>query len=495
MQFYSNAITPKDSLYNEWNNRGVNELFKGHPDYIIPVNTVAELKLALQDVVSKGQYLAIRGGGHCLEGFVANPDVQVIIDISQIKGVRFDDKRQCFEVMAGETTGEMLQKLYNGWGVVLPVGEHPNIGMGGHIPGGAFGWLCRQMGLAVDYLYAVELLWVDENKNVQTIIATCEDTNPNRELWWAHTGGGAGNFGIATRYWFRTPGVVSNEPAMLLPKAPAVVETFEVEWQWNDIDKTAFITLIENFGDWCYRNAAPGITSNGLFCTMHLWNKLAGKIQLKGLISDIENADALINDIMQALHEALNLTYTIKRTKMGWLDFALHPFPDIFGEGKGAFKLKDAFLLKPFTGDQAEIIYDHLTTRDAPGTFLGLATYGGNVNAILPDATASFQRKAILTTACVSGWADISEEEKYLEAVRAIYHALYAKTGGAPVPNEMTGGCIIAHPDTDLLDPNMNRSGIPWYQFYYQDNYPRLQKVKAKWDPLNIFHHSLSVTA
>ncbi|MDP9041006.1 MAG: BBE domain-containing protein, partial [Bacteroidota bacterium] len=33
----------------------------------------------------------------------------------------------------------------------------------------------------------------------------------------------------------------------------------------------------------------------------------------------------------------------------------------------------------------------------------------------------------------------------------------------------------------------------PWYQFYYQHHYPRLQQIKAKWDPLNIFHHALSI--
>ena len=495
MLISSNLIPPNDSRYNEWNDRGVNELFKGRPDFIIPVSTLDELKEALQNSVQQNQYVVVRCGGHCLEGFVANPDVQVIIDISKIKGLRFDGNYNCFEVMAGETVGEMLQKLYNGWGVVLPVGEHPNIGIGGHIPGGAFGWLCRQFGLAVDYLYAVELLWVDENKNVQSVIATKEADDPNRELWWAHTGGGPGNFGIATRYWFRAPDTVSDDPKLILPKAPARVETFEVDWQWKDIDETAFKKLVSNFGDWCYRNAAPAIAANGLFCTLHLWNKVGGKIQLKGLISDPKQADSLINDIMQFIQQGLNLTYTINRKKMSWLDFALRPFPDIFGEGRGAFKLKDAFLLKPFTDIQLKVVYDHLTSgKDTPGGFLGLATYGGMVNAIAPDATASFQRNAILTTACVSGWADPKEKEKYLDLVRATYYDLYAQTGGAPVPNEMTGGCIIAHPDSDLLDPTMNKSGVPWYRFYYQDNYPRLQKVKAKWDPLNIFHHSLSVS-
>ncbi|HEV3250191.1 MAG TPA: FAD-binding protein [Puia sp.] len=494
MQIFPNAIPPEYPQYNEWNDRGFNHMFKGLPDYIIPVSTIDELKEALQKSVQSNQYLMIRGGGHCLEDFVANPDVKVIIDISKIKGVRFDHNNNSFEVMAGETVGEMLQKLFTGWGVVLPVGEHPNIGIGGHISGGAFGFLCRQFGLAVDYLYAVELLWVNEFKTVQSVIATNEPDDQNRELWWAHTGGGAGNFGIATRYWFRIPDVEGDDPALILPKAPSGIETFEVDWQWKDIDESIFRKLVGNFGGWCYQNAAPGIPANGLFCTLHLWNKQAGKIQLKGLISDPMQADLLISDIMESIQQGVNIPYTNIRKKMSWLDFALRPFQDIFVDAKGSFKLKDAFLLKPFTDTQLEVIYKHLSTeKDTPGGLLGLATYGGMVNAIAPSATASFQRNAILTTASVSGWIDPKEKEKYLKWVRAFYHDLFAQTGGVPVPNEMTGGCIIAHPDSDLHDPRMNKSGVPWHRFYYQDNYPRLQKVKAKWDPLNIFHHSLSI--
>ena len=224
--------------------------------------------------------------------------------------------------MAGETVGEMLRQLYNGWGVVLPVGEHPNIGIGGHIPGGAFGWLCRSLGLAVDYLYAVELLWVDKNKQVQSVIATREAGDPNRELWWAHTGGGAGNFGIATRYWFRITDAVSDVPELILPKAPAQVETLELDWQWKDINAAAFEKLVANFGEWCYRNASPGIAAADLFCTLHLWNKAGGKIQLKGLIANVTNADVLANDIIQSLQQDLDLTCTINRKKMSWLDFA-----------------------------------------------------------------------------------------------------------------------------------------------------------------------------
>ena len=62
MQISSNTITPNDSRYKEWNDRGVNELFKGHPDFIIPVNTVDALKEALQKTVHQNQYVVVRCG-------------------------------------------------------------------------------------------------------------------------------------------------------------------------------------------------------------------------------------------------------------------------------------------------------------------------------------------------------------------------------------------------------------------------------------------------
>jgi aclacinomycin oxidase len=49
------------------------------------------------------------------------------------------------------------------------------------------------------------------------------------------------------------------------------------------------------------------------------------------------------------------------------------------------------------------------------------------------------------------------------------------------------------HPDVDLADPEWNTSGVPWHTLYYKDNYPRLQRIKARCDPRNVFHHALSI--
>ena len=295
-----------------------------------------------------------------------------------------------------------------------------------------------------------------------------------------------------TRYWFRKAGSVTKEPSDLLPEAPSIIETIELEWQWKDINENNFRQLVDNYCNWCFNNARPGTLTCNLYATLHLWNIMKGKIQLKGLLT--EPTDAVVVDFIHTLNNELGALCTIKRNKTSWIDFALNPFPDVFSGPKTAFKVKDAFLCQPFTPLQIDTIYHYLTEYKVVfGGNIALATYGGQVNSIPRDATASVQRWAILGTACVVGWMDGKDEAKSMEWVRKCYSDLYRETGGVPVPNQQTGGCIIAHPDNDIADPDWNKSGLPWHTFYYQDNYPSLQKIKATWDPLNIFSHSLSV--
>jgi FAD/FMN-containing dehydrogenase len=77
--------------------------------------------------------------------------------------------------------------------------------------------------------------------------------------------------------------------------------------------------------------------------------------------------------------------------------------------------------------------------------------------------------------------------------VRAFYRDLFRESGGVPVPGEAYDGAFINHPDTDLLDPALNTSGVPWHTLYYKANYARLQRIKARWDPLDVFRHALSI--
>jgi len=489
-------ITSADPRYADLVRSVFNKRFIGKPDYIRLPGSAAEVVEAVQEAVDSGRRVVARSGGHCLEGFVGDPAVQVIIDMSLMTGVYYDKEKAAFAVEAGATVGEMYRRLFLGWGVVLPAAEHPGVGVGGHILGGAFGFLCREYGLAADHLYGVELVTVDAAGKAQCVTATREADDPHRELWWAHTGGGGGNFGIVTRYLLRSPDVSGTDPLTALPKAPASITTFRIAWDWKDFDQPALSLLVRNFGEWCLQNSHSGSPFTQLFNILFLNRRVLGKVEMKGLSTAGDQAERLIDEHLAAVTRGLSIPYTRQIERTPWLSFALNPFPELFQPGYDQVraKIKDAFLRRPFTGEQLDTVWHYLTAADynAMGG-LGLATYGGKVNAVSPDATASAQRDAILDTACNVGWGDPGQEAGSMAWVRAFYRDLYASTGGVPVPNQQTDGAMINHPDTDLADPAWNTSGVPWHALYYKDNYPRLQEVKRKWDPLNIFHHALSI--
>jgi FAD/FMN-containing dehydrogenase len=331
----STRILPGDPRYLAVVDKRFNKRYRAKPDYVRLVSSTTQVVSAVQDAVTENRRVVVTSGGHCLEGFVSDPDVRVIIDVSPMKRVYYDAEMRAVAVEAGATVGETFRALFEAWGTVIPLGEYPAIGMGGHVAGGAFGFLCRQLGLAADYLYGVEVVTVNDDGRASVVVATCEPADPNRELWWAHTGGGGGNFGIVTRYWFRTPGASGSDPATLLPRAPESITTFKAEWNWSDIDESSFVKLLQNHGRWCEANSGADSPNASFFALLEAHRKQFGKIVVRGV-----------------------------------------------------------------------------------------------------------------------------------------------STAGA---------------DADLADPALNTSGVPWYTLYYKNNYPRLQRIKAQYDPRDVFRHPLSI--
>ncbi len=481
-------IGPNDPRYTYLAGRGFNKRFAGKPDYVRLVHSTEQVVEAVQDALRDNARVTVRSGGHCLEGLVDDRAVRVLIDTSLMTGVSFDPEMNAFVVEAGTTLGEVYRRLFLGWGVMIPAGESPEIGMGGHVSGGAFGFLCRQHGLAADHLYAVEVVFVNSDGTADSVVATREPSDPNRELWWAHTGGGGGNFGIVTRYWFRS-----------LPKAPESIHLLRATWSWEDIDEAAFGRLVRNYGDWCERNSAADVPSAQLFSTFFLHRRQAGSIVVRGVSTAGAAAERLFDEHLAAINQGVDANYSREVERTSWLGFALDPFPELFRPVKGGalVKGKDAFLRQGFTDRQIGVAYDYLTRgdQDVPGGMLAMLTYAGKVNTVAPDATASAQRDSIISTGCVAGWGNPKDEDRHVAWVRAFYRDLFADTGGVPVPGDKSDGAMINHPDVDLADPEWNRSGVPWHTLYYKDNYPRLQRVKARWDPLDVFHHALAVRA
>lgn len=459
------SVRPDDPRYADLVRRG-NRRFVGTPDEVRVVGSTEQVVAAVRDAVRSGRRLAVRGGGHCFEGFVDDPAVRMVVDLSGLTGVYHDPARSAFAVEAGATLGEVYRRLYLGWGVTLPGGSCPGVGIGGHAAGGGYGRLSRLHGLVADHLYAVEVVVVDRAGTARAVVATREPDDPHRDLWWAHTGGGGGTFGVVTRYWFRS-----------LPRPPARLLTFTVTWPWEGLDEPGFRRLAGNFGEWCARHSAAGTPEARLYGELILYHRSIGAHTLVGQVAGGD--ERILDAHLAALGAGVGVTPTVTRETLPWLTATLGEESD---DGKRwRLKVKSGFHREPLTGRQLAAAYRHLTRPDYEGPVgsLSLNTYGGAINEVAPTATATAHRDATMLLFYLAAWSDPAADTGHLAWIREFYADVYAETGGVP-----PGGTYINYPDVDVA------AAEP----YFGPNLARLRRVKARWDPRNVFHHALSVT-
>ncbi|MFB6581595.1 FAD-dependent oxidoreductase [Streptomyces sp. NPDC056402] len=506
------VVRPGDPRY-EMLTTGNNQRFVARPDYIKMVRSTADAERALRDAVRAGKRVSVRSGGHCFADFAAHSGTQVIIDFSEMTHVGYDPKFRAFVVEAGARLINVYEALYKGWGVTIPGGICYSVGAGGHIAGGGYGLLSRAHGLVVDHLYAVEVVVTDGKGGVRTVVATREKNDPNRELWWAHTGGGGGNFGLVTRYWFRSPGANGSEPSEQLISPPSTVLVSAVDFPWEQLTEAKFTRLLKNFGAWHAANSAPDSPYRNLSSLFNVSSKAHGSLGMFTQVdATVPNARKLLDDYLAAITAGTGVTPKALTRPTGELP-AMPQFAEprtlpwlqatrLVGTNnpvitnptsRGAHK--SAYMRKNFTDHQISALYRYMSRPDFknPDTMLVLFSFGGQVNAMAPDATANAQRSSIFKMCFQTFWQEESEDAFYLGWLRDLYEDFFSATGGVPLIDDSTDGCYINYPDRDVTDPRRNRSGVPWQTLYYKDNYPRLQQVKRKYDPSDFFRHSMSI--
>jgi len=166
---------------------------------------------------------------------------------------------------------------------------------------------------------------------------------------------------------------------------------------------------------------------------MEIHRKQFRKIIVRGASTAGDAAERQWEDQLATLSAGVMASSGREVDRMSWLDFALNPWPELFTMPPGGVstKAKDALIRKRFTDRQIGVAYDYFTRadHDVMGGMMGLATYGGRVNTVASDATASAQRGSILDTACNVGWLEQQDEAKNLKWARDFYRELFADTG------------------------------------------------------------------
>jgi FAD/FMN-containing dehydrogenase len=387
---------------------------------------------------ANGVHLVAKSGGHSYGGYstVANG---VVVDLSKLRTIR---------ITAGRATigaGARLGNIYNGLatqGVAIPAGTCPSVGIGGHVLGGGFGLASRAWGLASDNLVSVQIVTADG----KVLVA---DTGHHPDLFWACRGGGGGNFGIATRFVFRTHAVSQGS-------------YFIATWPWAQVEQVVASFLgwapsrPDALGSLCRLAAGPGGPTVQVFG------------QFLGTETALKAALASLGPPATKLTTGTSSWLDLVRRWAGCLG---HTLPKCSAPGTQAFVGASDYLAKVPSAAQLAAFRSTVEARGAGSGALLIDAYGGALNRVAPKATAFPHRNQLASIQYFAAGA-YGPARAWVDASRA---ALAPAVSGQAYVN--------------YIDPHLAN----WQQAYYGTNLTRLRTVKKRYDRHNLFHFAQSI--
>ncbi|TCC24058.1 FAD-binding oxidoreductase [Kribbella sindirgiensis] len=183
-------LGPDHPLYDVLRKPALPQYDDIRPAAIAQCSSTADVIEALSYARSAGLPVTPRGGGHCFAG--RSSTTGLMLDLSPLSSVSVTG------ASATIGAGARLAAVYRGlheYGLTIPAGCGPTVGIAGLTLGGGLGLLGRRYGLTCDRLVAATVVLADGN------VLTC-DADRNPDLFWALRGSGGGQFGVVTSLTF-----------------------------------------------------------------------------------------------------------------------------------------------------------------------------------------------------------------------------------------------------------------------------------------------------
>jgi FAD/FMN-containing dehydrogenase len=442
------VAVPGDAAYEEacaiWN-----RVIDRRPAVVARCATSADVASALAFARDCGLQISVRGGGHNFAGFALNQD-GLMIDLTPMKSVTVDvEGRRA--TCGGGTTWAEFDAATQAHGLAVPGGTVSHTGVAGLTLGGGVGWLSRRAGLSCDNLAEVEMVTADG-------VVRRAAADEHADLFWAVRGGG-GNFGVVTSFTFD-----------LIPVGPLVhlgLFLYRPE-QARDMLRFArdiIPQLPDEYGVLLAGLNAPPepfVPEDVRFTPV-----FAFIIVGTGDADDHARQCASVRNAVPPLVEFVTpIPYTD-------LQKMLDP-----SAPWGSLAYEKGVHLEELTDSAIEVIVEHHAKKTSPMSIVPLLVVGGAFGRRSEDATAFGGRRSIRYIVSIAAMAPTRELYDAERAwARAFWDALAPHSANA-------GGYVnfMSEYDADRVQ-----------QAYGKEKYERLSRIKAAYDPDNVFRLNANI--
>lgn len=442
-----------------------NSLYSPNPAAIAQCQTASDVQRCMAFARTHNVELRARSGGHSYAAYSSCPGL--VIDLSPMNGTSVSTSgtpatsaaRDVATIGAGAQLIDVYTQL-NSHGLLLPGGSCPTVGIAGLALGGGIGVFSRAYGLTCDQVVGVDIVTADG------VLRKCGPTQ-HSDLYWACRGGGGGNFGVVTSFDFRVQPI------------PDAITLFTLEWPWG-----AAGSVLDAWIRWI-PSTPPELWANcQLFSS---GNVGTGLIKVTGVfVGSVAACSSALDSMTSAVGQATTYRF------VGPVAYIAAMMIEAGCEGQtlaqcetpveAPFATKSSYVGGPLPERSISTVIAALsnlpTTLPGAGGGVVFDSYGGMINEVAANDTAFVHRSAV-ACAQISITYPTSAPDA---AMTATAHTWLQGVDAALEPAAQ--GAY-----QNYIDPTQ----ADWPQAYYGANLPRLQKIKRKYDPDDIFHFAQSI--
>lgn len=438
------------------------QLYNERFDAISPLaiaycETVRDVERAVAWARKRKIRITPRSGGHSFAGYSLSPGV--VLDVSRMHGVAVDPAGKTATVGAGTRLIDVYAQLW-AKGVTIPAGSCPTVGIAGLALGGGVGFSSRKLGTTSDSIREVRVVTAAG----ELVVA---NAHQHADLYWASRGGGGGNFGVVASSRFAVHPVAN-------------VSTYEIEWPWTQARAAlaAWQAFAPQAPDALFSvcdliataqkgpSVKPHVVSSGQF--------FGSPDDLHTLLAPLVDGPGLAPTRVQVV-ERTYFDAVLKWADCRTLDACHVP-------GRVTSKARSDYVARPLSAAGIDALVGWTERRQAdPGLGFGeilLDAYGGAINRVAPAATAFVHRRELFSIQYAVLW-NRADSPAVAAANRSSLNEVYAS-----MRPHVSGFAYQNYIDPDLPG---------WAHAYYGANYPRLRKVKRRYDPHNVFRFAQSI--